>query len=169
VELLGPGDVVRPWQDGGRLAVLPAKTDWTAAESTRMAVLDADFVAAASACPEILDELIRRLTERAHRLSERLPIASIPSLPERLTALLWHLADRWGVVVPQGVLITLPLSHQVLAELACAQRPSVSVALKHLAIEGTVVRRTSTAWLLRRRLSVHPPLGNDPIGPSATT
>jgi CRP/FNR family cyclic AMP-dependent transcriptional regulator len=148
VELLGPGDVVRPWQDDGRLAVLPSATNWTALQTTRIAVLDTEFVTVASCSPEIVEELVRRVTERSHRLAERLALASIPSLPERLLALMWHLAERWGVVLPEGVLIPLPLSHQVLADLACAQRPSVSVALKHLVNDQRAARRPGGAWLL---------------------
>jgi len=148
VELLGPGDVVRPWQDEGTFAALPAASAWTALEPTRLAVLDADFAAAAYRFPAIADELLRRLVERCHALSVRLAIASIPSLPERLLAALWHLADRWGVVEPDGVRVPLRLSHQVLAELVCAQRPSVSVALKQLADGGKAMRAPGGGWVL---------------------
>jgi CRP/FNR family transcriptional regulator, cyclic AMP receptor protein len=148
IELLGPGDVVRPWQDEGRFAALPAPSAWTPLQPTRVAVLDAEVAAVAYHFPAIADELMRRLVERCHALSERLAIASIPSLPERVLALLWHLADRWGRVEPDGVLLPLRLSHQLLAELACAQRPSVSVALKHVVATGRATRGSDGGWLL---------------------
>jgi CRP/FNR family cyclic AMP-dependent transcriptional regulator len=148
VELLGPGDVVRPWQDDGRFAVLPAPSAWTALEATRVAILDAEFATVAFHFPAIADELMRRLVDRCHALSERLAIASIPSLPERVLALLWHLAERWGRVEPDGVLLPLRLSHQLLAELACAQRPSVTVALKQLVAAGQAARSADGGWVL---------------------
>ncbi len=157
VELLGPGDVVRPWQDEGRFAALPAPSTWTALEATRVAVLDAEFAAVASHYPGIADELMHRLVERCHALSERLAIASIPSLPERMLALLWHLADRWGRVEPGGVLLPVRLSHQLLAELACAQRPSVSVALKHVVAAGGATRGSDGRWTLASPAPVAPP------------
>jgi CRP-like cAMP-binding protein len=145
VELLGVGDVVRPWQDDGRIAVTAG---WTALVPSAAAVLDDDFVAVTARFPGIVEELLQRATARSDRLAERLAIASIPSRPQRLLALLWYLADRWGVVTRDGVLIRLPLSHQVLADLACAQRPSVSVALKHLVVAGRAVRHSGGEWLL---------------------
>lgn len=152
-ELLGPGDVVRPWQDEGPTAVLPSSSAWTALEATRVAVLDDEFAAAAYRFPGIANELLQRVVERCHALSVRLAIASIPSLPDRLLALLWHLADRWGIVEPGGVRVPLRISHQVLAALACAQRPSVSVALKHLVAAGRVARAGDhRGWVLFGRM-----------------
>jgi len=147
VELLGPGDLVRPWQDDGPLAVLPSASAWAALEPTRLIVLDGEFAAVAYRFPGIADELLRRVIERSHALAVRLAIASIPSLPQRLLALLWHLADRWGIVEPDGVRIPLRLSHQVLAELVCAQRPSVTVAVKELVGAGQA-SRVAGGWLL---------------------
>jgi CRP/FNR family transcriptional regulator, cyclic AMP receptor protein len=151
VELLGAGDVVRPWQDDGRGAAMPG---WTALVPSAAAVLDDDFVAVTARFPGIVEELLARATARSDRLAERLAIASIPSLPRRVLALLWYLADRWGVVTRDGVLIRLPLSHQLLADLACAQRPSVSVALKQLVVAGRAVRHPGGEWVL---------LGDEPL------
>jgi CRP/FNR family cyclic AMP-dependent transcriptional regulator len=157
VELLGPGDLIRPWQDEGRLAVLPARCAWTALEATQVAVLNHDFAAVAYRFDAIAEELMSRMVARCHMLSERLAIATIPLLPERLMTLLWHLADRWGRVEPGGVVVPLRLSHQLLAELACAQRPSVTVALQRLVAEGRVARTAAGGWLLRGRMPRHEP------------
>jgi CRP/FNR family cyclic AMP-dependent transcriptional regulator len=39
----------------------------------------------------------------------------------RLRMLLWHLADRWGRVRPDRVIVSLPLTHTVLADLVAAR------------------------------------------------
>jgi len=157
VELLGPADLIPPWQDDGQLAVLPASSVWTALEATQVAVLNGEFAAVACRFHAIAEELMLRTVARCQTLSERLAIVSIPSLPERLMTLLWHLADRWGRVEPDGVAVPLRLSHQLLADLACAQRPSVTVALQRLVADGRIARTARGGWLLRGRMPLHEP------------
>jgi CRP/FNR family transcriptional regulator, cyclic AMP receptor protein len=60
----------------------------------------------------------------------------------------WHVADRWGRVGPEGVTVPLPVTHEVLAQLVCAQRPTVTTALKRLADEGRLRRKRDRTWLL---------------------
>ena len=50
-ELLGPGDVVRPWQAGGPAQLVPFEVRWTVLEETRLAVLDRRFAAALAQLP----------------------------------------------------------------------------------------------------------------------
>ena len=63
-------------------------------------------------------------------------------------ALFWHLAERWGRMTAEGVVMPLTLSHRLLGELVGARRPTVSAALGELAHEGRLVRRRSGDWLL---------------------
>ena len=56
-------------------------------------------------------------------------IAHLTRVDDRLLALLWCLAERWGRVVPDGVLVSLRLSHRTLAGMVGARRPSVTTAL----------------------------------------
>ena len=146
VELLGAGDVLRPWQDEHSTGSLPGAVAWVVMEPTRLALLDADFVASAARHPAILGELGNRLVQRSHALADRLAIAQIPRLEARLLALLWHLADRWGRRSPGRVSIRLRLCHETLANLACAQRPSVSVALRNLCEAGRIARGPEGGW-----------------------
>src|SRR5688500_8693066 len=44
-ELLGPGDLVRPWQAAGPERLVPYEIRWTALERTELAVLDRRFAA----------------------------------------------------------------------------------------------------------------------------
>src|SRR5262249_31512820 len=67
-------------------------------------------------------------------------IHSLKRVDTRLLAFFWHLADRFGKVTADGVLIPLPLTHRQLALLVGAQRPSVTSALGALA-ERELLRR----------------------------
>jgi hypothetical protein len=49
---------------------------------------------------------------------------------------------------PDGVTVPLPVTHDVLAQLVCAQRPTVTSALKRLADRGQIRRRHDKTWLL---------------------
>ena len=66
----------------------------------------------------------------------------------RLLMLLWHLADRWGRVRSEGVVLPLHLTHSVLADLVAARRPTVTSALSELARLELAVPQTP-GWLLR--------------------
>src|SRR3954468_17352798 len=43
VELLGPGDLLRPWRTADPSTSLPLQADWKVCERARLAVLDARF------------------------------------------------------------------------------------------------------------------------------
>jgi len=75
-------------------------------------------------------------------------IHSLKRVDTRLLAFFWHLADRFGKVTADGVLIPLPLTHRQLALLVGAQRPSVTSALGALAERGQLRRDDNGNWLL---------------------
>jgi CRP-like cAMP-binding protein len=146
-ELLGPGDVLRPWQEGTGSSHYPIDGSLQALAPLRLAHLDAEFVARTTAFPEIVNGLFARSLGRARLLAIALAVAQIPSLQERLLVTLWHLADRFGRVRPDGVLLPLKLTHELLAELAAAQRPSVTTALGALRDRG-LIDTEGRGWLL---------------------
>ena len=148
VELLGAGDVLRPWrwdQDGLHVH---AEVGWAVLEPTRLAVLDQGLVTRMSPWPQLGVELFARGTRRAHALAVTLAIAHHQRVDDRLLLTLWHLADRWGRVRPDGIAVPLPLSHQRLADLVGAHRPSVTTAMGELARGGAVSRRGDGIWML---------------------
>ncbi len=147
-ELVGPGAVLRPWDDFGQVAPLPFEVSWRVLEETRLAQLDRRFLATIVHWPVLIETFTARSTERAHTLAFNVAIHCLRHVDLRLQALLWHLADRFGRVTPEGTHVPLPLSHADLAELVGAQRPSVSVALKRLADAGLVRRAPDNTWLL---------------------
>lgn len=147
-ELVGPGAVLRPWDDFGRVAPLPFEVSWRVVRDTRLAQLDRRFLATIVHWPDLIETFTARATERAHTLAFNVAIHCLRHVHLRLLALLWHLADRYGRVTREGTHVPLPLSHADLAELVGAQRPSVSVALKRLADAGEVRRAADNGWLL---------------------
>ena len=148
-ELLGPGDLLRTWDDAEHEELLPRTVEWTALTAARVALVDHAFVARASQWPEVLAALLDRAAQRAERLVVLQAIAHLTRVEDRLLALFWCLAERWGRVLPDGVLISLPLSHRTLAGMIGARRPSVTTALGKLIARGTLERRAEGEWLLR--------------------
>src|SRR3954471_7057010 len=148
-ELLGPGDLVRPWQPSSRTGLLPVDAVWTVLSPLTVAVLDRRFAAAMARYPEITATLFDRLSERSMRLATTQSISQLTCVDRRLKALLWHLAERWGRVSGDGVIVPLALSHRTLGQLVGARRPTVSTALSELAERGELTRRPDGSWLLR--------------------
>ena len=147
-ELIGHGDMIRPWSRDTESQLLVHTVRWQVLAEVRLAVLGRAFAAAAARWPEINVALIDRAGARAHRLATTQAISHLNSVERRLVALFWHLAERWGRIAPDGVVVPLKLSHRLIAELVGARRPTVSSALAALAREGTLVRRTDASWLL---------------------
>jgi CRP-like cAMP-binding protein len=149
VELLGPGDVVRPWQGTTRATLLPVEALWSVLSTMTVAVLDRRFAAETTRYPEITATLFDRLGERSLRLATTQAISQLTRVDRRLKALFWHLAERWGRVAGDGVVVPLALTHRILGQLVGARRPTVSTALSELAEREELVRRADGSWLLR--------------------
>jgi hypothetical protein len=136
-ELLGAGDILRPWQhDGEETGILPYDTAWRVFAPARLAVLDLHWATRMAPWPAILGDMVGRALERSLRLATLMAVSQHRKLDVRLRLLLWKLADRFGVVRPDGVHLRIPLTHEALAYLAVARRPSVSTALGRLADAG---------------------------------
>jgi hypothetical protein len=140
-ELLGPEDVLQPWDEPEPPDGVTVETEWTALEPVQLAVLDRRFAAAAGRWPGLLEEMLGRALRRSRLLATLLSISGIRRLDDRLLVLLHLLADRWGVVTPDGIVLRLRLTHETVARLACAQRPSVSTAIARLTEAGLLERR----------------------------
>jgi CRP/FNR family cyclic AMP-dependent transcriptional regulator len=148
-ELLGPGDLLRPWEgDGDNVsATIPFETYWRVMNPLRLAVLDLAWAGRMASYPQIGGELAGRALKRSRRLVMSMAIVQVPRLDDRLWMIFWELAERWGRVHRDGVHVDLPLTHELLSHLAAARRPSVSGALTRLSGEGRVVR-VGRAWVL---------------------
>jgi CRP/FNR family cyclic AMP-dependent transcriptional regulator len=148
-ELLAATDLIRPWQDDTAIDALPFVISATILEDAVAAILDRRFIVAAARWPAVLEALSARTLRRSRWLSARLVVNQLARLEDRIVIALWGLAERFGRVTPDGVVLPLELTHSTLARLVSARRPSVTTALGVLGREGLVVR-TDQGWLLQR-------------------
>jgi CRP/FNR family transcriptional regulator, cyclic AMP receptor protein len=144
-ELFGPGDVVRPWP--ATESILPCATRWTTTGAT-IAVIDERFVTAARRWPGLSSVIHERLADQADRAALRTAIVALPRVGQRVLAIFWQLAERWGVVRPDGVVLDLALTHAVIGQLVGAQRPTVSLSLQELADDRLLRRTGPRTWTL---------------------
>ena len=123
-ELLGGGDVLRPWTelDSG-IASIASESRWQVVMPTRIAILNARFALQTCRWPGVTAAIIDRVVQRARWLSFHLAVCHIVGVEVRLMIVLWHFADRWGRMTGAGVKLPLPLSHGLLAGIVGARRP----------------------------------------------
>jgi hypothetical protein len=150
-ELFASGDVLRPWEQDSDYGPLSVAVDWLIIQPARVAVLDGVFARRIAPWPAISAELMRRVAARARKLSVTAAVTHLPRTHDRLLLLFSLLAERWGRVTPEGIMIRLPLTHQVLAMLVGSHRPSVTIALQKLARDELLIRRAHDRWLLTRK------------------
>ena len=147
-EICGPGDVLRPWDDDTVDGPLAARPSWTALAPVKVALLDREFVVRAAGWPDVLVEVASRLIRRSRSQAALLAISHVPRLEPRLLAVLWHLADRAGVVDQAGVVMPLRLTHENLGCLVGGRRPSVTRSMNRLVADGHVTPRPAGGWWL---------------------
>jgi CRP/FNR family transcriptional regulator, cyclic AMP receptor protein len=145
-ELLGPGDVFHPWSTSN--PVLPTTSRWASGSSALIALLDGRFVAAARRWPQLFAVVHERLAEQLERATLRAAIMALPRVEQRILGMFWHLAERWGTVRSDGVVLELAVTHELIGQLIGAQRPTVSLALHALAADGLLERTADGAWML---------------------
>lgn len=146
VELLGPGDTLRPTEDTG-WTMLHYEPSWQVAAPSRIAVLGQGFEGLEIG---VLGQLQGR-TEHARRiLIHQMGIALSPIRPlaARVLAMLWYLSDRWGRKRRGEVVLELPLTHQVIADLLGAHRQSVTVSCRELRERGLARQDGERLWRL---------------------
>src|SRR5262245_4856582 len=95
-ELLGPGDVIRPWSLHEPAGLLLLTVRWSALTDARVAVLDRRFAAQLGRWPEVNAALIDRINDRAQRIATTQAISQLNRVDRRILSLFWHLAERWG-------------------------------------------------------------------------
>jgi CRP/FNR family cyclic AMP-dependent transcriptional regulator len=145
-EVLGAGDVICPVQR--RVSVVPHDVRWHVAVPAVLACLDERFAMAARRWASLSAVIQGRLTVQGERQAVQLAIARLPRVEQRVLAVLWTLAERWGRVTPDGYVVPLRLTHESLGRMVGAQRPTVSLALTELTEQGSVLRRQDGSWLL---------------------
>jgi CRP/FNR family transcriptional regulator, cyclic AMP receptor protein len=147
-ELLGPGDLLRPWDPLETPTLVPHLLEWTVLDAGRLAILDGDVSMRLALYPEVGAVLFERMIARSRRLAIERAIAGLNRVEHRVVFLLWHLAERWGRVGTDGVLVPVTLSHRMIGQIVSARRPTVSAAVSKLRASGELVRRPDGTWLL---------------------
>jgi CRP/FNR family cyclic AMP-dependent transcriptional regulator len=150
IEVLGQGDLLRPWSfEAAGAASIPSGVVWNVLEPVRLAALDRSFALATAPWPELSAALMDRIVMRVRWLAFQLAVSHLVRVDVRLLATLWHYADRWGRMTPDGVMLRMPVTHSMLAGIVGSRRPSVTTALGRLERRGLVERRRDGSWLLR--------------------
>lgn len=147
-ELVGPHELLRPWDDFGTRAPMPLEVEWKVLLSARIAVLDQELAHVLAAWPALMNEFVQRAVERAHSLALHVAIHCIRRVDVSLLVLFCHLSDRFGKVTPSGIAVNVDLTQEDLGKLVGATRQSVSQALGQLAGRELLVRRKDKSWLL---------------------
>jgi CRP/FNR family transcriptional regulator, cyclic AMP receptor protein len=147
-QLLGPGDLFRPWTSAE--ASLRYTSSWSAAGDAAIALLDDHFLIAARRWPRLAAVVYDRLADQSDIAAVRAAIVALPRVEQRVLALFWQLADRWGVVRPEGIVVRLALTHELIGRLVGAQRPTISLALHTLAEQDLLHRDDAGAWTIAR-------------------
>jgi CRP/FNR family transcriptional regulator, cyclic AMP receptor protein len=147
-EIVGRGDILRPSEHDGTGAPVPFDVEWRVMQPTTLALLDRAFTIELAQWPEAVEAVVGAAVRRSQSLALHLAVCHLRRVHTRLLVFLWHMADRWGKVSPEGVHVPLKLSHRALGHLVGAQRPSVTTALRQLTAEGLVSRAPDGTWML---------------------
>jgi len=148
IELIGEGDLISPWRRDTRHVSLRSQEQLKVLTKTSVALLDRRFALSIARWPEITAHLIDRAIQRNRSLAFHAAASHLTRVELRLMVTLWHVADRWGRVTPEGVVIPLRLTNEILASIVGARRPSVSTAMNILARRSVLSRRADGSWIL---------------------
>jgi CRP/FNR family cyclic AMP-dependent transcriptional regulator len=141
-QLFGEGDLF----DATLLA--PGACTWQGLVACELALLDARVLVSARRWPQLVSAMCRKIFDGQQQRHQLAAIRALPRVDQRLLALFWELASRWGRVCRDGIAVELPATHKLLGEIIGAQRPTVSLAIAALREEGLLLREPSGRWLL---------------------
>ena len=144
--LYGPGDVLRV--KAPDFSSLPLTVAFTVHMPTRIALLDDTFLAATQRWPRMTECLVKRATDQILHLTVDQAISQLPRVEDRLLALMWRLADRWGRRRGDDVVVSLAITHDALGRLIGARRPTVSLGLTTLRERGALHVDERGDWIL---------------------
>lgn len=145
IQLLGPGDLLVAGNELAPSWLAPFELRTTV--PLRVAMLGNELLAAAYRWPRVVRGLYACIGAQMQRLTAQLVICQLPRVDERVLAMMWLLAESWGHVTPGGVRLSLALTHETLGALIGARRPTVTLALRKLAEDGSIVHQDA-GWLL---------------------
>ncbi len=133
--------------DGPISDSIPARVGWAALDPVRLALLDDRFLVIVHRWPKLVRAIFARAAQQPRQALLQQAISQLPRVEDRLLALLWSVADRHGTVRQDGVWVPMPVTHDMLASMVGAQRPTVSLGMTRLVDTG-LVRAEPGGWLL---------------------
>ena len=152
LELLGVGDVLAPPLTATRQIESRSLSRYLAHGPVSLAALETHFRLAVRRWPDIADYLHDRLGQQTHRASMHLAMLHLPRVEDRITALFADLAERFGRISGDGILVDLPLTHELIGGLVGSRRPTVTLALQKLSTDGTLQSHERNRWILAPRI-----------------
>jgi CRP/FNR family transcriptional regulator, cyclic AMP receptor protein len=148
VEIVGPGDILRPPDDLPLASNDQLRAEWKVLQPARLAVLDEAITSQLMESTRLSLALAARMTRRARRLTYLLAISHLARVDDRLLATFWHLAGNWGRVTEGGMTVPVPLLHSDLGHIVGARRPTVTLAMTSLRDRRQVIRQVDGSYLL---------------------
>ncbi|HEY1688994.1 MAG TPA: Crp/Fnr family transcriptional regulator [Solirubrobacteraceae bacterium] len=145
--LIGPRELVL--LDGIETDSIPVSWEWAVLAPAHILLFDERLHAIARHWPPLMSAIIERAAQQTRNAFLQQAISQLPRVEERLLALFWSIADRQGVMRSDGVWLELSATHDTLAHMVGAQRPTVSLGLARLA-EGGLLRAEDDGWLISR-------------------
>jgi CRP/FNR family cyclic AMP-dependent transcriptional regulator len=132
----GPGEMF------GELSLfdpIPRTSSASAVTNTRLAAIAHDDLRAwLSSRPEVAMHLLQALAQRLRRINEVKADLVFTDVPGRVAKALLDLADRFGVLTPDGIQVNHDLTQEELAQLVGASRETVNKALADFAARGWI-------------------------------
>jgi CRP/FNR family transcriptional regulator, cyclic AMP receptor protein len=132
----GPGEMF------GELSLfdpIPRTSSATAVTSARLAGLAHDDLRTwLAGRPEVAMHLLQALAQRLRRINDVKADLVFTDVPGRVAKALLDLAERFGVLTPDGVQVNHDLTQEELAQLVGASRETVNKALADFAARGWI-------------------------------
>lgn len=147
-EVVGPSDVIRPWETDLIPSLVPGVTSWRVLEPGQVALLDARVTALIGRYPELCAAVAGRFLRRARSLAYLMAAQHFVRVEDRLLATLWHLASMWGRVTPRGTVVPFRLTHEMLAAIIGAHRPTTTTSIRSLTEQGRIARDDGRRYVL---------------------
>jgi CRP/FNR family transcriptional regulator, cyclic AMP receptor protein len=132
----GPGEMF------GELSLfdpIPRTSSATAVTSARLAGLAHDDLRTwLTSRPEVAMQMLQALAQRLRRINDVKADLVFTDVPGRVAKALLDLADRFGVMTPEGVQVNHDLTQEELAQLVGASRETVNKALADFTARGWI-------------------------------
>ena len=154
--------------DGVEEDSIPISWGWSVIVPARLAVFDDRLLAIGQRWPRVLAAVLQRAAQQTRNALLQQAISQLPRVEDRLLALFWSIADRQGVVRPDGVWVELPATHDTIARMIGARRPTVSLGLASLAERGLLTSEGS-GWVIHRSSLQQFPQPSDEVPTAAST